>query len=87
MKLGFLSVVAAVAAVAGCCCKTCCEKYADTVDEGFVPLFNGKDLTGWYGSKSYGVETVETKLNNGTVAKVNVLACQPDRREKGDRDN
>jgi len=94
MKTSFMTVVAAVAAVAGCCSKTCCDKgetccgkYADTVDEGFVPLFNGKDLTGWYGSKSYGVETIETKLNNGTVAKVNVLACQPDRREKGDRGN
>ena len=27
--------------------------------EGFVPLFNGKDLTGWIGAtSSYGVETI-----------------------------
>ena len=84
----------AVAVIAGCCGKNCCDKgpsccgkYADTVEEGFVSLFNGKDLTGWYGSQSYGVETIETKLNNGTVKKENVLACQPERRAKGDHGN
>ena len=69
------------------CARPCAGAYPETVDEGFVSLFNGKDLTGWFGSKMYGVETVETKLNNGTVKKENVLACFPDRKVEGDRGN
>ena len=61
--------------------------YAETIDEGFVPLFNGKDLTGWFGSSSYGVETIERKLNNGTVVRDNVIACFPERRKKGETGN
>ena len=45
--------------------------------EGFVSLFNGKDLTGWVGSDAYGVEICTNKLNNGTVSVFPVLACQP----------
>ena len=31
--------------------------------EGFVPRFNGKDLTGWVGAtSSYGVETIKVKM-------------------------
>ena len=45
--------------------------------EGFVSLFNGKDLTGWVGSNAYGVEICTNKLNNGTVSVFPVLACQP----------
>ena len=74
------------AAVSGCCC-LCENSYPETIEEGFVPLFNGKDLTGWTGSQMYGVETIEVKLNNGTVKKENVLACFPDRKVQGDRGN
>ena len=74
-------------AQAPCEARPCAGEYPETVDEGFVSLFNGKDLTGWFGSKMYGVETIETKLNNGTVKKENVLACLPDRKIEGDRGN
>ena len=85
-----MTVLAAGAALAGGCCCLCTGNsgpYPEKVEEGFVSLFNGKDLTGWYGSKMYGVETIETKLNNGTVKKENVLACLPDRKIEGDRGN
>ena len=40
-------------ALAGCCCfksnDGCC-KYPDSVNEGFVSLFNGVDLEGWVGA-------------------------------------
>ena len=45
--------------------------------EGFVSLFNGKDLTGWVGSDAYGVEICTDKLNSGAVSVFPVLACQP----------
>ena len=75
MNMKLIMGAAAVAAIAGCCSDSCCDKestrcdkkaaccdkYADTVEEGFVSLFNGRDLTGWYGSKSYGVETIDMK--------------------------
>ena len=33
---------------------------SETDAEGFVSLFNGRDLTGWIGAtQSYGVETVK----------------------------
>ncbi len=94
MKVKFFVGAAFAALIAGCCSDNCCDKntsccgkYSDTVEEGFVSLFNGKDLTGWYGSKMYGVEVIETKLNNGTVKKEAVLACLPDRKIKGDSGN
>ena len=56
--------------------------------EGFVSLFNGKDLTGWIGSKSYGVETYKEKMaGTGEVKEFSVLACQPEKRQKGDSGN
>ena len=61
--------------------------YSDTVEEGFVSLFNGKDLSGWYGSKKYDVETIEVKLNNGTVVKQPVIACFPNRKVEKDCGN
>ena len=76
----------AVLAVAGCCteCKKGCQKdapkaccqaqkeYPATVEEGFVSLFNGKDLTGWIGAtKTYGVDPKEP----------GVLQCFPERRD------
>ena len=50
-------------ALAGCCCfksnDGCC-KYPDSVNEGFVSLFNGVDLEGWVGATdSYGVDPKE----------------------------
>ena len=92
MKLLMCAAMAAVALCFGCVCKcnvgdSCCAKYSDAVEEGFVSLFNGKDLSGWFGSQMYGVEIIETKLNNGTVKKEAVLACQPDRKVEGDLGN
>lgn len=78
-----LLIPAFAVVLAGCCCGRCPER----VDEGFEDLFNGKDLTGWYGSKMYGVETMVTKLANGTAETNNVLACFPDRKVEGDRGN
>ena len=46
-------------AAAGCCYFGGDGSYPETIDEGFVSLFNGKDLTGWYGSTSYGVDPKE----------------------------
>ncbi len=71
---------------AACAAKACCS-YPCTIDEGFVSLFNGKDLTGWKGSKMYDVKTIDVKLNNGTVRKETVLACFPERKIAGDRGN
>ena len=86
MKMTFAAAVAGLA-VAGCCCICGEAEYPATIDEGFVSLFNGKDLTGWYGSKMYGVKAVTVKLNNGTEKTENVLACFPERKVKGDSGN
>lgn len=76
-KLMFVAAVAAV--ISGCCClngvKSC--GYSPVIDEGFTSLFNGKDLKGWFGSGNYVVETIDVKLNNGTVSKVPVIVCRP----------
>lgn len=85
---GWMVLAASVALVGGGCCLCANDaSYPETVSEGFVSLFNGTDLTGWFGSKMYGVETVEMKLNNGTVRKVPVLAFLPDRKAEGDGGN
>ena len=65
MKTGILCAAAFAA---------CLAFGAEPDAEGFVSLFNGKDLTGWIGSKSYGVE----KGN---------LVCLPEKRVKGDCGN
>ena len=95
----FGAAAAAALAVAGCCCMDKCTDcactdcacegaaYPESIDEGFVPLFNGKDLTGWFGSKKYDVEIIEKKLNNGTVVKQPVIACFPDRKVENDCGN
>ena len=81
-------LAAGAALVGGCCCVCCDEtRYPETVEEGFVSLFNGKDLTGWTGSKMYGVKTISMPLSNGTTNEVAVLACFPDRKIPGDRGN
>ena len=55
MKFKTIALVAASAAIAGCCCSKCTGNggYAESIDEGFTSLFNGKDLTGW---EAYGTE-------------------------------
>ena len=84
-----IALLAAGAALVGGCCCLCCDEgpYAETVEEGFVSLFNGKDLSGWTGTGKYGVEVIDIKLNNGTVSKVPVIACQPERKVEGDCGN
>jgi hypothetical protein len=78
LLIGFLSA----AAISGCCLFV--EKeYSPVIDEGFTSLFNGKDLSGWTGSDAYKVETIDMKLNNGTVAKVPVLVCDPSKNSGG----
>ena len=74
-------------AAAGCAAANAVEtaKYAETVDEGFVSLFNGKDLAGWCGATHlYGVETIKEKMaGTGAVKESTVLACFPERRNRG----
>ena len=66
-----LLVVAGGLALAGCCCICGSNEYPETIDEGFVSLFNGKDLTGWEGATGmYGVTNLTVKLNNGTTSVV-----------------
>ena len=89
MKMMTTVLAACAAAVtaygAGTCCAQAgaCGPYPDKIEEGFVSLFNGKDLTGWCGSQSYGVETITQKLNNGTVRTFPVIACQPGKGKGG----
>ena len=88
MEIKSLLVAVGGVALAGCCCCPMCGgDYPTSIDEGFVSLFNGKDLSGWYGSKMYGVETIKVKLNNGTEKTENVLACFPEKKVAGDRGN
>ena len=55
-----LSAIACAAVSAGCSLFLEDDgAYPSEVDEGFVSIFNGNDLTGWYGSTSYGVSTNE----------------------------
>ena len=76
-----LSFVTGFLAVGGCCSFVCSSDsgYPGSVDEGFVPLFNGRDLTGWAGATAlYGVDPKEP----------GVLQCFPERKlpagERGD---
>ena len=72
MKNIFAATVAGLAA-AGCCCLKCndCAEYPETVNEGFVSLFNGYDLEGWEGALAmYGVDPKEP----------GVLQCFPERK-------
>ena len=53
-------------------CSACFQEtpYPDTIDEGFVSLFDGTDLAAWEGSPLFKVEAIETRLANGTVKPV-----------------
>ena len=85
-----LMMPVAALALAGCCCLCGSDDYhyPETVDEGFVALFNGKDLSGWTGATGmYGVEQLQVALNNGTTNTVPVLACFPERKTDGQPGN
>ena len=68
--------------LAGCCGlrqeqATCC-RYPDSINEGFVSLFNGNDLQGWEGATAmYGVDPNEP----------GVLQCFPERKAEGSSGN
>ena len=85
MTLGLAALGAGV--VVGCCSVCAPKEYAPSIDEGFVSLFNGRDLTGWTGSVQYGVETNEVKLNSRKVVCQPALVCQPERKVAGDAGN
>lgn len=64
-------LVATAFVAAGCVFFHSGEQYPDTVEEGFVSLFNGRDLSGWEGATAmYGVDESEP----------GVLHCFPERR-------
>ena len=71
-RLKACAASAAILAVAGCMCFRCEEPapaYPDSVDEGFVPLIQGTNLTGWAGATAmYSVDA------DG------VLECHPERK-------
>ena len=75
MDMKTIGLAAVAFVVSGCCCikqesKTCC-RYPDSINEGFVSLFNGVDLEGWEGATAmYGVDPREP----------GVLQCFPDRK-------
>ncbi len=76
IRAAFAAAVGA-ATLTGLCGGTAHAAYPETVEEGFVPLFNGRDLTGWEGSTAmYGVDEKEP----------GVLQCFPGRKlPKGQR--
>ena len=85
-----LFALAAGVAVAGCCSLCCGDKpYSEDIDEGFVSLFNGKDLSGWVGATGmYGVETIKVKMRGTQREKdFQVLSCFPERHVKGQPGN
>ena len=88
MNVKTVSAAVAVAFAAVGCSIICDERYPEAVDEGFVSLFNGRDLTGWTGATGmYGVEKLKTKLNSGAEVEVPVLACFPERKVAGQPGN
>ena len=85
MKKTLFAIAAGV--IAAGCCTICGGDYSDVLeDEGFVSLFNGKDLTGWVGATStYGVETIKVKMRGTNQEKeFKVLACQPEKAKRAD---
>ena len=74
MKSGFVFAAALAAAAAF---------GAQPDAEGFVSLFNGRDLTGWVGAtQNYGVETIKVKMaGTGEEKEMQVLACRPPQKD------
>lgn len=76
-------------ALAGCGTVADCERaeknaceYPSVIEEGFVSLFNGHDLSGWYGATDmYGIEAYTTTFMDGSKKTENVLACFPERHD------
>ncbi len=83
MKFSLVAAgVGCLALAAGCQCSDSGDRpagpYAGAVEEGFVSLFNGTDLTGWTGDTAiYGVDPKEP----------GVLQCFPDRKSNGNHGN
>ena len=78
MHIKTLIAVSAGLVLSGCCAFKCCDErcgsYPETINEGFVSLFNGFDLEGWEGATGmYGVDPKEP----------GVLQCFPERQVKG----
>ena len=77
MNIKMVAYMAATAAIAGCCTNSAdtCRRnggYPDSVNEGFVSLFNGYDLEGWCGAtEMYGVDMEKEP---------GVLQCFPERK-------
>lgn len=89
MALLAAAAIAASAVNAGSCSSPRCGGMCgDAQEEGFVPLFNGKDLTGWIGAVDmYGVERVKVPAEDGKgECEVAVLSCFPERQQK-DKDS
>ena len=81
MNKAFVAVAAGIA-LSGCCCVgrdgRVCRGYPDSINEGFVSLFNGNDLQGWEGATDmYGVDPNEP----------GVLQCFPERKANGSSGN
>ena len=90
MKMTTMLLAACAAAVTAYGAGTCCNApYPETIDEGFVPLFNGRDLSGWCGAtEMYGVETITETMRGTKQEKTStVLACFPERHVKGSSGN
>ena len=77
MNVKTFAYMAAAVVIAGCCTETkntrCApERYPDSINEGFVSLFNGCDLEGWIGAtEMYGVDM---------TSEPHVLRCFSDRK-------
>ena len=69
MTIHKITIVALGAAYCAGCCSLCDNEEATRDNEGFVSIFNGKDLSGWYGSKYYAV-TPEGTLKSDPNASV-----------------
>ncbi len=75
-----MKTLLAMASLVAAGCSSCFLEtpYPETIDEGFVSLFDGTDLAAWEGSPLFKVEAIETRLANGQVKKENVIAFTKD---------
>lgn len=72
LEMKFVKVFMASVLLAGLTAGVQAAGYPETIDEGFVPLFNGKNLDGWTGAVAlYGVDPKEP----------GVLQCFPKRKK------
>ena len=89
MKKLLVALAVGVAATGFCAQCNSGKPCAEDIDEGFVSLFNGKDLTGWIGATGmYGVETIkQTMRGTNREKEFQVLSCFPERHVKGEPAN